>query len=102
MHYRALGVPVAVGVGATIDFLAGQVKRAPAWMQRCGAEWLFRLAQEPRRLFARYARDLWLFASLIMAQWWAFRPCLNRQRQTEVACYPARQGSGYPHDSGHT
>ena len=54
MHYRALGVPVAAGVGATIDFLAGHMKRAPVWMQRIGMEWVFRLAQKPRRLFGRY------------------------------------------------
>jgi N-acetylglucosaminyldiphosphoundecaprenol N-acetyl-beta-D-mannosaminyltransferase len=70
MHYRSLGVPVAVGVGATIDFLAGSVKRAPVWMQRTGTEWLFRLAQEPRRLFKRYAKDLVVFGWRICAQWW--------------------------------
>jgi len=57
MHYRKAGVPVAMGVGATIDFLAGKVRRAPDWMQRAGLEWLFRLAQEPRRLWSRYAND---------------------------------------------
>src|SRR5581483_6098581 len=40
MHYRSLGVPVVVGVGATIDFLAGTVKRAPRWMQEAGLEWV--------------------------------------------------------------
>jgi N-acetylglucosaminyldiphosphoundecaprenol N-acetyl-beta-D-mannosaminyltransferase len=54
MHYRELGVPVVAGVGATIDFLAGRVKRAPLWMQHAGMEWIFRLACEPRRLFRRY------------------------------------------------
>jgi len=69
MHYRSLGVPVTAGVGATIDFLAGHVKRAPLWMQRCGAEWLFRLGQEPRRLFRRYVKDLGVFSFGIVAQW---------------------------------
>lgn len=69
MHYQSLGVPVAVGVGGTIDFLAGSLKRAPVWMQRTGTEWLFRLAQEPRRLFRRYARDLWMFGWLLLMQW---------------------------------
>lgn len=73
MHYRQLGVPVAIGVGATIDFLAGTVKRAPLWMQRSGTEWLFRLAQEPRRLFRRYAKDLRVFATCILNQWWQLR-----------------------------
>ncbi|HEV2393477.1 MAG TPA: WecB/TagA/CpsF family glycosyltransferase [Verrucomicrobiae bacterium] len=70
MHYRALGVPVTAGVGATIDFLAGKVRRAPRWMQRSGAEWLFRLAQEPGRLCRRYIKDLWVFNWSILAQWW--------------------------------
>jgi exopolysaccharide biosynthesis WecB/TagA/CpsF family protein len=61
-HYEALGVPVSVGVGATIDFLAGTVKRAPRWMQVVGMEWIFRLAQEPRRLLKRYATDLVVFS----------------------------------------
>src|SRR6185436_16019915 len=70
MHYRTLGVPVSVGVGATIDFLAGQVRRAPRWMQRSGSEWIFRLAQEPRRLFRRYLNDLGVFGLSIVRQWW--------------------------------
>jgi N-acetylglucosaminyldiphosphoundecaprenol N-acetyl-beta-D-mannosaminyltransferase len=70
MHYRSLGVPVSAGVGATIDFLAGQVKRAPRWMQRSGTEWIFRLLQEPRRLFRRYLKDLWAFGRHILPQWW--------------------------------
>jgi exopolysaccharide biosynthesis WecB/TagA/CpsF family protein len=60
-NYAALGVPVSVGVGATIDFLAGTVKRAPRWMQVVGMEWIFRLAQEPRRLLKRYSTDLVVF-----------------------------------------
>jgi len=68
MHYRDLGVPVVAGIGATIDFLAGRVKRAPRWMQRAGMEWIFRLACEPRRLFWRYMKDLWVFGWRIVAQ----------------------------------
>src|SRR5215510_4794812 len=70
MHYRSLGVPVSVGVGATIDFFAGHMKRAPVWMQRTGLEWTFRLVQEPRRLFKRYAKDLGVFGWKILVQWW--------------------------------
>jgi N-acetylglucosaminyldiphosphoundecaprenol N-acetyl-beta-D-mannosaminyltransferase len=43
-----------IGVGISLSFISGQVKRAPAWMQRLGLEWLHRLAQEPRRLGSRY------------------------------------------------
>lgn len=67
-HYQELGVPVVIGVGASIDFLAGHVKRAPGWMQRAGLEWLFRLCQEPRRLFRRYASDLWHFSGMLLLQ----------------------------------
>jgi N-acetylglucosaminyldiphosphoundecaprenol N-acetyl-beta-D-mannosaminyltransferase len=80
MHYRSLGVPVSVGVGATIDFLAGQVRRAPAWMRRNGVEWVYRLVQEPRRLFHRYMKDLWAFGGSIAGQWWTLQ-----FRNTEVS-----------------
>ena len=51
-----LEAPVLVGVGAAFDFHAGLVPQAPAWMQDYGMEWIYRLAQEPRRLWPRYAR----------------------------------------------
>lgn len=60
-NHAALEVPVSIGVGATIDFLAGTVKRAPRWMQVGGMEWIYRLAQEPRRLLKRYSTDLVVF-----------------------------------------
>lgn len=43
-----------IGVGAAFDFLSGEVRRAPVWMQKSGLEWLFRLFSEPRRLWRRY------------------------------------------------
>lgn len=49
-HMHRLGVPVCMGVGGSLDVVAGRVKRAPQWMQRCGLEWLYRTAIEPRRL----------------------------------------------------
>ncbi len=74
MHYRTLEVPVCLGVGATIDFLAGRVSRAPVWMRRIGLEWTYRLMREPRRLFRRYATDVRCFGTALFAQWW----CLQR------------------------
>jgi len=56
-------------VGATIDFLAGEVRRAPRWMQRGGLEWLYRLLCEPRRLFKRYAKDACVFPRLVWREW---------------------------------
>ncbi len=57
MHRHRLEVPVCVGIGASFDFLAGAVLRAPQWMQRSGLEWCYRLAQEPKRLVRRYTRN---------------------------------------------
>jgi N-acetylglucosaminyldiphosphoundecaprenol N-acetyl-beta-D-mannosaminyltransferase len=66
-HMRdRLDAPVLVGVGAAFDFHAGLIPQAPAAMQRLGLEWLYRLRQEPRRLWRRYARYnprfVWEFA----------------------------------------
>lgn len=52
----------AIGVGAAFDFHAGNVSQAPSWMQRAGLEWFYRLIQEPRRLFVRYAVGIPTFA----------------------------------------
>ncbi|AQG81392.1 WecB/TagA/CpsF family glycosyltransferase [Spirosoma montaniterrae] len=46
---------VMMAVGAAFDYFVGNIKRPPVWMQQVGLEWLFRLSQEPRRLFKRYA-----------------------------------------------
>jgi N-acetylglucosaminyldiphosphoundecaprenol N-acetyl-beta-D-mannosaminyltransferase len=53
-HRARLSAPALLGVGAAFDFLTGRVPQAPRWMMRIGLEWLFRLAQEPRRLWRRY------------------------------------------------
>lgn len=53
-HLAATGARLGVGVGAFLDFSAGHVPRAPGWMNRLGIEWLYRLAQEPRRMWRRY------------------------------------------------
>lgn len=45
---------VMIGVGAGFDYHAGTIKRAPQWMQKCSLEWLYRLMQDPKRLFKRY------------------------------------------------
>ena len=67
-HYRQYRVPVSIGVGATFDFLAGRIRRAPVWMQKAGLEWMWRLMREPRRLWRRYLRDVG-FVRLMLAQW---------------------------------
>ena len=63
-HRHAMpNVKVFMGVGATIDYEADAVKRAPRWMTRNGLEWVYRIATEPRRYWRRYLRDMLYF-------WW--------------------------------
>jgi N-acetylglucosaminyldiphosphoundecaprenol N-acetyl-beta-D-mannosaminyltransferase len=69
-HHDRLKARVALCVGATIDFLAGEKVRAPVWMRDLGLEWLHRVLSEPRRLAARYARDAWIFPQLVVREWW--------------------------------
>jgi len=68
-----LEAPVLIGVGAAFDFHAGLVPQAPPWMQRRGLEWAFRLMQEPRRLWRRYARHNPRFVVRFAHQWLAER-----------------------------
>jgi N-acetylglucosaminyldiphosphoundecaprenol N-acetyl-beta-D-mannosaminyltransferase len=67
-HRERIAASVALCVGATIDFLAGEKPRAPLWMRKCGLEWLHRLASEPRRLVSRYARDAFVFPQLLFRE----------------------------------
>lgn len=53
-HLAATGARLGIGVGAFFDFTAGVVPRAPAWMNKAGIEWVYRLAQEPKRMWRRY------------------------------------------------
>ena len=64
-HGPGLGVPFVMGVGGSIDVIAGVTRRAPLAWQRLGLEWLFRLLQEPRRMFKRYAVTNTRFALLV-------------------------------------
>lgn len=56
---------VAIGVGGSLDFLVGRTRRSPAWMSRLGLEWLFRLLQEPRRMWRRYLVEDPAFAAIV-------------------------------------
>lgn len=67
LNRHCIGSPVCIGVGATIDFLAGEVKRAPGWIGALGLEWIFRMLQEPRRLAGRYARNIPFFTKAIVS-----------------------------------
>jgi N-acetylglucosaminyldiphosphoundecaprenol N-acetyl-beta-D-mannosaminyltransferase len=70
-HARDIIPAVALGLGGSLDFVAGAIARAPDWMARVGLEWLFRLSQEPRRLAYRYlVRDPQI-VPMFAAQWLA-------------------------------
>lgn len=56
-YKEQLNVPISLGIGASIDFEAGNFKRAPKWMQKSGLEWFYRLCKEPKRMFRRYLID---------------------------------------------
>lgn len=64
----SLGVNVVHGVGGSFDVYAGKVERAPASWQRLGLEWLYRVKQEPRRLWKRYAKTNFAFLWLVMRE----------------------------------
>jgi N-acetylglucosaminyldiphosphoundecaprenol N-acetyl-beta-D-mannosaminyltransferase len=66
---ESLRPAVALGIGAGLDFLIGRYKRAPRWVSAAGLEWVFRLTQEPRRLWRRYLVDDPQFASVVLRTW---------------------------------
>jgi len=68
---------VLIGIGGTFNFIAGKVKRAPRWVQRCGLEWIYRIIQEPGRLWRRYAYGLVKFS------WLSLRLVFRRQGTPE-------------------
>jgi N-acetylglucosaminyldiphosphoundecaprenol N-acetyl-beta-D-mannosaminyltransferase len=63
-----LKAPVIIGIGAAFDYNTGRLTRAPRWMQKCALEWLYRLIQEPRRLWRRYLRNNPLFLWFLFCQ----------------------------------
>lgn len=77
----ALRPAVSLGVGASLDFLVGKYKRAPRWMGRVGLEWLYRLSQEPKRLWRRYLVEGPRFIGVVLAT--------RRLPRSERVRYPA-------------
>jgi exopolysaccharide biosynthesis WecB/TagA/CpsF family protein len=59
-----LKIPVSIGIGGTFEFITGRISRAPEWMQNHGLEWIYRISQEPRRLWKRYAKGFVVFSLL--------------------------------------
>ena len=86
-----LGPAVAMGVGGSLDFITGQVRRAPAWMSRAGLEWLFRLLQEPRRMWRRYLVEDPAFIAIVARSRRRTRPGRHRdepgsRRRSRLLC----------------
>ena len=67
-HRQALKVPVVVGAGASFKFISGTVRRAPALVCNMGLEWLWRLVQEPQRVWRRVVIDAPQFIALVFLQ----------------------------------
>ena len=67
-HKKTLKVPLSIGIGGAFEVMAGLVPRAPKWMQQAGLEWLYRLIQEPKRMYRRYLIEAPLFIPLIIRQ----------------------------------
>jgi N-acetylglucosaminyldiphosphoundecaprenol N-acetyl-beta-D-mannosaminyltransferase len=68
----ALQIPLAIQVGASFDFVAGKAKRAPSFLQKIGAEWLYRTFTDPKRLAPRYAQNAWFLGKSLhrdLIQW---------------------------------
>ena len=61
-----LQVPVSIGIGGTYEFIVGSVARAPQWMQKTGLEWIFRITQDPKRLWKRYFVGFFEFGVMIL------------------------------------
>jgi exopolysaccharide biosynthesis WecB/TagA/CpsF family protein len=70
---RMPGVRVFMGVGATIDYEAEAVSRAPDWMRKRGLEWLYRVVTEPRRYARRYARNTEFFWLALLDRFGLYR-----------------------------
>lgn len=81
-HLAGMGPLLAMGVGGSFDVLAGRTKRAPKWMQQAGLEWIYRFAQEPRRMWKRYLVGNARFLVLFMREFWRVR--LMRKTDTEA------------------
>lgn len=79
-NLAATGAPLGVGVGAFFDFQAGEIQRAPGWMNRLGLEWVHRLFKEPKRMWRRYVYGNPRFLYRVMRQRVAERAAQTRPR----------------------
>ncbi len=71
-HHEEMNT-ILMGVGGTFDFISGRIRRAPAWMQRGGLEWFWRLLLEPRRLWRRYLWEDLVFLKILVGELFSAR-----------------------------
>lgn len=84
-HAADLGVPFIMGVGGSVDVLAGHISRAPHWMQSMGLEWFHRMAKEPRKMFWRYASTNTVYAAWLLKALVAGRNPVRQSTGDDVA-----------------
>lgn len=77
-YTKLMNVPFTMGVGGSFDIVAGRTKRAPKWMQECGMEWFYRILQEPRRMWKRYAVTNTIFIGMVIKE--MFRRLVLRKK----------------------
>ena len=88
-----LGAPFTMGVGGSVDILAGLTKRAPAFLQKAGLEWAYRLAQEPRRLGKRYLATNFQFIGMVGKELVARATAPDVAASAEPADEPGRKAT---------
>lgn len=81
-HLKKTGAPVGIGVGGLLDFYGGRIPRAPLWLREIGGEWVYRLIQEPRRMWRRYLVGNFTFLWRIGKERIAAAPVVGQERWT--------------------
>ncbi len=92
MHVKHWNVPVAIGIGGTLDFIAGIQTRAPAWVQKIHCEWLWRWGTDPKRLTKRYVTNI---GFLIRAVWLTLQLRLIKNVPARVDPSASSHGATY-------
>ena len=96
-NYRSLGVPLSIGVGATLDFIVGKQHRAPKFAQKLCLEWFWRMCTNPKRFVKRYAKDLGFLAS---AAWRQILDARAIENSVQAADLSAAEHHGFEVRSG--
>lgn len=82
--HQSTQVPLSIGVGSGLSFLAGTQLRAPKFLQKIGLEWLWRLLLEPKRLFSRYSRDIFFLFWATLKQYRSLKTLTKKSQKKEV------------------